>query len=77
LLSLRTVFIEQFKKLSSSVLIESVGELGNGRGDFQALMEYDFLALKANIFGPFNKAGQVCPRANILTYQVELGLRNT
>jgi hypothetical protein len=58
--SLGTVFVEQFKKLGSRVLVKSVGELSDGRWDLETLMEDDFLTLKTNVFRPFDEASQVC-----------------
>ena len=37
--------VEQLEKLRSGVLIEGVGELGNGRRDLQAALEDDLLSL--------------------------------
>ena len=45
LLGLRAVLVQEFEQLRRSVLVESVGELGDGRGHLQALVEDDFLAL--------------------------------
>jgi len=42
-------------------------ELCNGRGDLQALVKNDLLALKADVFRPFDEASQVSPRTDILT----------
>ena len=67
LLSLGAVLVEEFKKLCGGVLVQSVGELGNGGGNLQALVENDLLALEADIFGPFNESGQVGLWLDVLT----------
>jgi len=61
------VLIQELKKLRSSVLVQGVGELGDGRGHLQALAKDDLLALKANILRPFDEARQVSLGADVLT----------
>ena len=68
LLRLRTVLVQEREQLGSSVLVEGVGELSNGRGDLETLVEDNLLALKANIFGPLDEASQVGLGLDILTY---------
>ena len=46
-----------------------MGELREGRGDLEALVEDDLLALKADIFGPLDETGQVGLGLNVLTYR--------
>jgi hypothetical protein len=67
LLALRTVFVQELEELSSSVLVEGVGELCNSRGYLQTLVKDNLLALKADVFRPFDKASQVSLRADVLT----------
>ena len=59
--------IEELKQLESGVPVECVGELGYGWGDLQSLMQDNFLALEADIFGPLDETGEVRFWANILT----------
>lgn len=66
LLGLRTVLVEQFEKLSRRVLVESVGELSNGRRNLQTLMQDNLLTLQANVFRPFDETSQVSSRTNVL-----------
>jgi hypothetical protein len=73
LLSLRAVFVQKLEKLGSSVLVEGVGELSNGGGNLETLVEDDLLALKTNIFRPLDEAGQVFLGLNILTNTKVLG----
>ena len=70
LLGLWAVLVEEFEQLSGGVLVQGVRELGNGGGDFETLVEDDFLALKADVFGPFDEAGQVGLGADVLAYKV-------
>jgi hypothetical protein len=67
-LGFRTVLVHELEELSSGVLIESVGELGNGGGNLEALVENDLLSLETDVFGPFNKAGEVGLGLDILAY---------
>jgi hypothetical protein len=53
--------------LGSGVLVKSVGELGDGRGNLETLVQDDLLALEADIFGPLDKASQVSLGADVLT----------
>lgn len=55
-LGLGTVLVEELEQLGSSVLVESVGELSDGRGNLQTLVEDDLLTLKTDVFGPFDEA---------------------
>lgn len=45
-----------------------MGELGKSRGHLQTLAEDDLLALKADVFGPFDEAGKVSAGLDILAY---------
>ena len=49
LLGLGAVLVQELEQLGSSVLVEGVGELRDGRGDLEALVEDDLLALKADV----------------------------
>ena len=66
LLGLRAVLVQELEQLSSSVLVEGVRELGDGRGHLEALAENDLLALKAHILGPLDEAGEVLLRLDVL-----------
>ena len=67
LLALRSVLVQKLEKLSGRVLVQGMRELCNGRGDLQALVKNDLLALKADVFRPFHEASQVSPGTDILT----------
>jgi hypothetical protein len=67
LLGLWAVFVKQLEELCRSVLVERVGELGDGRGHLEALGEDNLLALKADVLRPLDEAGQVLLRLDILT----------
>jgi hypothetical protein len=45
-------------------------ELGNGGGNLETLVEDDLLALKADVFGPLDEAGQVGLGTDVLAYNV-------
>jgi len=66
LLGLWPVLVQETEKLSGSVLVESVGELGNSGRDLESLVKNDLLSLESDIFGPFDKAGQVSGRLDVL-----------
>ena len=61
------LLVQQLEQLSSSVLVQSVRELCDSRRDLEALVEDDLLALKADIFRPFDEAGQVGLWLDVLT----------
>jgi len=75
LLGLWAVLVQELEQLSSGVLVQGVRELGNGGGHLEALVKDDLLALKANIFGPLDEAGQVSLVLNVLTDTEVLGVR--
>ena len=60
------VLVQELEQLRRSVLVESVGELRDGRGDLQALAEDNLLALEADIFGPLHEAGEVLLGLDVL-----------
>lgn len=68
LLGLRAVLVKELEQLSSSVLVESVRELSDSRGNLETLAEDDLLALKADVFGPFDETSQVGLGLNVLAY---------
>jgi len=70
---LGAVFVHQAEKLSGGIFVEVIAELGNRWGDLQTLIEDDLLALKTDIFWPFDKSGQVASRLNVLTNTEVLG----
>ena len=61
--------IEQLEELSSGILIQGVGELGNGRGDLQAALKDDLLPLKTNILRPLYEPGEVRSGLNVLAWE--------
>lgn len=70
LLRLGAVFVKELEQLSGGVLVQSVRELSNGGGDLETLVEDDLLTLKADVFGPLDKAGQVGLGADVLAYNL-------
>jgi len=67
LLGLGSVLVKQLEKLSGGVLVQGVGELGNGRGNLQTALKDDLLPLKANVLRPFHESGEVSGGLNVLT----------
>lgn len=59
LLGLALVLVKKAEKLGGSVLVENLGELGDGGRALEALVEDDLLALKANVLRPLDEAGEV------------------
>lgn len=53
------VLVEELEELSGGVLVKGVGELGDGRGDLQSLVEDDLLPLETNVLGPLDKSSEV------------------
>ena len=64
--SLGPVLVKQLEELSSGVLVESVRKLSDGGGDLETLVEDDLLALKADVFGPFDEAGKISAMLDVL-----------
>ncbi len=64
---LGTVLVQKLEQLRSSVLVERMRELGNGRGNLQALVQDNLLALEADVFRPFDETSQVGGVLDILT----------
>ena len=62
------ILVKKLEQLGGRVLVQSVGELCNGRRDLETLAEDDLLTLKTDVFGPLDEAGQVGLGTNILTY---------
>lgn len=65
-LGLRAVLVEELEGLGSGVAVQSVLELSNGRGDLQAEVQNLLLALKADILGPLDEAGEVALGLDVL-----------
>jgi len=65
-LGLWAVFVEEAEGLGGSVLVESVLELSNCRGNLQTQVEDLLLALHANIFGPFDEPREVAFGLDVL-----------
>lgn len=61
------LLVEKLEKLSSRILIKSMAKLRDCGRNFQSLVEYDLLALQANVFGPLDKSGEIGRRLNVLT----------
>jgi len=67
-LRLRLVFVEQLEGLRGGVAVQHVGELRDGRGDFETQVEDFLLALQADVFGPFYHAREVAAGLDVLAY---------
>ena len=65
-LGLRAVLVEELESLGGGVLVQDVLELGERRGNLQAHLEDLLLALKTDVLGPLDEAGQVALRLNVL-----------
>lgn len=66
LLGLRAVLVHETEELGGSVLVKGGSELSDRRGDLQALVEDNLLALELNVFGPLDEAGQVTRGLDVL-----------
>lgn len=60
------VFGEEPEGLGCGVAVESVGELGDGRWNFEAQIEDLALALEAHVFRPFDHAREVAAGLDVL-----------
>merc|ERR1711970_1624704 len=58
-LGLRLDVVEKTEQLGCLALVECVGELVDGRGDFDALKERHLRTLEANVFRPPHETGKV------------------
>ena len=56
---LGAVVVEELEDGGSLVLVKSLGELVDGRGDLEALVEDGTLTLDAHVLGPLHEAGEV------------------
>jgi voltage-gated potassium channel Kch len=65
-LGLRAVLVEELEGLGSGVAVQSVLELSNGRGNLQAKVQDLLLALKTDILGPLDEAGEVALGLDVL-----------
>lgn len=59
--------MEELEELGRSVLVKSMAELSDGRGNLQALVKDDLLALKPDILGPFDEASEIALGLDVLT----------
>ena len=66
LLRLGAILVQQLKQLRSSVFIQRVRELGNGRWDLETLVQNHFLPLEADVFRPFDETGEVSLGPDVL-----------
>jgi len=53
------VFTEKLKDFASLVLVNSVGELVDGRGDLESLHQDSLLPLNSDVSWPFDETGEV------------------
>jgi hypothetical protein len=58
-LGLTLVLVEETEELDGGVLVEDLGELGNCRGDLEALVKDNLLPLEPDVFGPLDETGEV------------------
>lgn len=65
-LGLRTVLGEELEGLGSGVAVESGLELSDGRRNLQAHVQDLLLALKTDILGPLDEAGEVATGLDVL-----------
>lgn len=65
-LGLRAILGEELEGLGSGVAVQGVLELGQRRGDLQAHVQDLLLALKTDILGPLDEAGQVALGLDVL-----------
>ena len=65
-LGLRAILGEELEGLGSGVAVQGVLELGQRRGDLQAHVQNLLLALKTDILGPLDEAGQVALGLDVL-----------
>lgn len=72
-LGLGAVLVGELEELSSSVLVQGLGELVNGRGNLQALVEDLLLALKTDVVGPLDEAGDIALGLDVLANTKVLG----
>lgn len=72
-LGLGAVLVQELEGLSSGVLVEDVGELGDSRGDLDAHLKDLLLALEADILGPLNHAREVTLGLDVLADTVVTG----
>jgi hypothetical protein len=63
----RTVLVEETEGLGRGVAVEGMAELGDGGGNFETEVEDFLLALEADVFGPFDHAGEVAAGLDVLT----------
>lgn len=70
--ALRLVLVEETEKLGGSVLVQSAGELVDGRGNLQTTLQNRTLTLQTNIFGPLDITSQITSLGqNVLTDRVD------
>jgi len=62
-----TVLVQKFEQRGSGVLVENIGELGEGRRNLETFFEDFLLALETDVLRPFNITGQVLLRLDIPT----------
>jgi hypothetical protein len=65
-LGLRTVLGEELEGLGGGVAVKSSLELSDGRRNLQAHVQDLLLALKTDILGPLNEAGEVATGLDVL-----------
>lgn len=65
-LCLRSILVEQAERLGCQVFIEDVLELGDGGWDFETEVEDLLLALKTDVFRPFDHTRKVTLRLDVL-----------
>lgn len=65
-LGLRAVLVEELEGLGSGIAVEGVLELRDRGGDLEAHVQDLLLALKTDIFGPLDEAGEITLGLDVL-----------
>ena len=68
MIRLWAVLIQQLEQLHSSVLIQSMQELGDGGWYLEMLVQNDLSPLEADIFRPFDETGEVSLGPDVLAW---------
>ena len=73
LLGFRGVFLQQFEKAFSLVLVDGLGELIQSWWDFESIQDDSLLSLVEDVFGPSDETGHVSLVLDITTDSEVLG----
>lgn len=70
LLVLRHVLAEKLDKVLGGLSIKSSAKLSHGRGDLHTVVQHALLALKTDVMGPLDEAGQVTSGLDVVAKRV-------